>query len=688
MSPYLPLICLAGVALASWRLLKRKGAETLYPPSGSFLDVAGCRLHFTRQRQGQSVVLLHGSGGFLQDFEGVCREAGGKFDLIAFDRPGHGYSTALAKQSGSLSEQARVLHSALQQMGVERPLLVGHSWSAGLCLFYALEYPQEVCGLVLLSPWVSPEADRPPFLIYAARFVGKTLSYVLLKLTPLKRLLLSSSLRQAFFPDAVPRAYQREALALWQRLPAQVGVFLEENTDGWNRLQALSTRFAEVEVPVSILIGECDKMLHAEVHAQALHRELPYSELRVVPQTGHEIPQLRPALVVEAITRCHANAAVQTADSLPKKNAFVPRQHARELILRYGWNATAYQILNPDILLWFTPDRTAVVGYVRHFKVRVAAGAPVCEASCLAEVVAAFEQDAAENGERVCWFAATTRLQNALAGTASHDTLVIGAQPVWNPMHWADILRANGSLRAQLNRARNKGVGVSEWSQERASGNPDLQRCLDEWLAHHLLPTLHFLTEPVTLDRLTDRRIFVAEEQGIPLGFLIATPVPSRNGWLIEQFVRGSHAPNGTMELLVDGVMQTLAKEGGEYLTLGLAPLTQRAHIPSRPMRFWLRVTLAWARMHGQRFYNFEGLDAFKAKFKPEYWEPLFALSNEPRVSLRTLIAVAAAFSDASLLGTVARALGSAVRQEARWLKDRAKRKPPRDKKGNVRGET
>ncbi|MBK5186768.1 MAG: hypothetical protein JJD97_00910, partial [Gemmatimonadaceae bacterium] len=50
---------------------------------------------------------------------------------------------------------------------------------------------------------------------------------------------------------------------------------------------------------------------------------------------------------------------------------------ARELVLRYGWNATAYQILNPGFALWFSGAGDAVIGYVRRSGVHVVAGAPV-----------------------------------------------------------------------------------------------------------------------------------------------------------------------------------------------------------------------------------------------------------------------------------------------------------------------
>jgi phosphatidylglycerol lysyltransferase len=163
--------------------------------------------------------------------------------------------------------------------------------------------------------------------------------------------------------------------------------------------------------------------------------------------------------------------------------------------------------------------------------------------------------------------------------------------------------------------------------------------------------------------------VFVAVRDGHPVGFLVASPVPARNGWLIEQFVRGYRAPNGTAELLIDAAMRTLAAQGASYVTLGLAPLSRHARPVPGPM--WLRVLLAWVRLHGRRFYNFEGLDSFKAKFQPPAWEEILAIYNEPRFEPRALYAIAAAFSGRSPPSMLVRALWKAVRQEGKWVAER-----------------
>lgn len=361
--------------------------------------------------------------------------------------------------------------------------------------------------------------------------------------------------------------------------------------------------------------------------------------------------------------------------SIPRLVSDIER--ARTLVLRHGWNATSYQILNPGIDLWFSDSGDAVVGYAARHGMWVAAGAPICELSRLLGVAGEFEEAARLAGCRVCYFGAESRFHRLRAGDGSHGSTLIGAQPGWPPDEWARMLATHASLRQQLNRSQNKGVTVEEWDAGRATGSPELAGCLREWLDARGLPPLHFLVEPRTLSRLDDRRVFVASRDSRVEAFLVASPIPARGGWLIEQVVRGATAPNGTAELLIDAAVRAMVEAGDRYVTLGLAPLSRRAGAPGQHGPRWLRLLFAWTRAHVHRFYNFEGLESFKAKFRPAVWEPVYLISDRPSVDAHTLHAVAAAFSDRSVPSTVGRALWSAVRQETRWLV--ASRKRPRD---------
>ncbi|MGH9819737.1 MAG: phosphatidylglycerol lysyltransferase domain-containing protein, partial [Pyrinomonadaceae bacterium] len=347
---------------------------------------------------------------------------------------------------------------------------------------------------------------------------------------------------------------------------------------------------------------------------------------------------------------------------------------AREIVLSHGWNSTSFQIVNPGIKRWFSDRGDAVVGYVVSTGVRVVAGAPVCAKERLAEVTAEFEANARANKERVCYFCAESMMESQLTGSTTHSKFLLGAQPIWRPIAWPQIIAANRSLRAQLNRARNKGVRVNEWPIEKARAHPELVECLRQWLASKGLPPLHFMVESDTLERLENRRVFVAQLESNIVGFVVLSPVRRRNGWLFEQFPHRPGAPNGTVELMIDTAMRALAGDGFDFATLGLSPLSKRADVEPLDNPIWFRLFLAWLRKHGQRFYNFDGLDAFKAKLKPEGWEPVYAVSNEPRISSRTLYAIAGAFSGNATGKMVFGGLGKAAVTEARWIKRRLAR--------------
>lgn len=341
-------------------------------------------------------------------------------------------------------------------------------------------------------------------------------------------------------------------------------------------------------------------------------------------------------------------------------------QAARDLVLRHGWNPVAYQILNPGMRLWFAAAGDAVAGHQRYAGVRVVAGAPVCRLERLAAVADELEADANAHGERVVFFGAGARLERILAARDHHCVVRLGAQPTWDPQGWEAAVRRKASLRAQLHRAHNKGVRIAEWPAGRAHDAPALREVLRAWLATRGLPPLGFMVTPDLLGHTEDRRVFVARRGAEIVGFLVATPVPARDGWLVEQWPRVRAAPNGTTHLLVDAAMRAFADAGSRYATLGLSPLSPRGGdgAPVRPA--WLRVLLGHLRAHGRRFYNFQGLEAFKASLEPDAWEPVFAIGQGPRFTPRMLRGIAGVFGGGSPVRLGAHALAMAAAHEIR----------------------
>ncbi len=127
-----------------------------------------------------------------------------------------------------------------------------------------------------------------------------------------------------------------------------------------------------------------------------------------------------------------------------------------------------------------------------------------------------------------------------------------------------------------------------------------------------------------------------------------------------------------TIEILMDTAIRAVAASGAEYVTMGIVPLSMHGLPAASPNPGWLKFLMGWVRAHGRRFYNFDGLDKFKVKFRPQEWEPIYVISKEDRFSVGSLYAIAAAFSDGSPISAVLRGLGRALRQEISWLGESA----------------
>ena len=265
-----------------------------------FVNVEGANLHFVIKGTGRPVVLIHGNPGSCQDWTRLYGPLSLRYQVIAFDRPGHGHSDRPNHKDITVEVQAYLLHAALHQLRVERPILVGHSWGGALAMAYALEYQRDVSGLVLLAPAVYEGDDGVSFLskVPAWPVIGDLVNFLF---TPLiAAWLVRTDLKKAFAPDAVPKHYLRHTLAEWTR-PKKVKWYSIDDALLNESLPKLSPRYPELDIPTAIITGDSDLIVPANENAHRLAESLAKARLSVLPNTGHQVPFTRPDAVVEAI---------------------------------------------------------------------------------------------------------------------------------------------------------------------------------------------------------------------------------------------------------------------------------------------------------------------------------------------------------------------------------------------------
>ncbi|WP_201445473.1 alpha/beta fold hydrolase [Belnapia sp. F-4-1] len=285
-------------------------AECEHPPQGTFLNVDSIRLHYTDRGVGQPIVLIHGNvvSGDDYDTSGVAEGLLETNRVIIFDRPGFGHSERPRGRVWTATQQAELLHKALKQLGIERPVVVGHSWGAIVALSLAVRHQADAAGLVLLSGYYFWTL-RPDVLLVTAGaipVVGDILRYTI---SPwLGRLLMPLQKRAMFSPASVTKRFQREYSDAMALRPSQIRATSVDGTLMIPGALGLRRHYADLRMPVLILAGSGDKVVWKR-NAERLHAAIPGSTLRIIEGAGHMVHHSDPGQVVEAIQWIAGTAA-------------------------------------------------------------------------------------------------------------------------------------------------------------------------------------------------------------------------------------------------------------------------------------------------------------------------------------------------------------------------------------------
>ncbi len=120
-----------------------------YPAPGQFVSVNGARMHYLCQGTGEPTLVMEaGFDGGALDWSLVMPVLAQHHRVCAFDRLGQDWSDP-APHPRTFGTAAIELHSALQTLDIERPVVVGHSLGGALVQIYAAQYP--VRGVVLVE---------------------------------------------------------------------------------------------------------------------------------------------------------------------------------------------------------------------------------------------------------------------------------------------------------------------------------------------------------------------------------------------------------------------------------------------------------------------------------------------------------------------------------------------------------
>jgi pimeloyl-ACP methyl ester carboxylesterase len=273
----------------SWRILKENPAE------GDFVKVEGGSLHVLQQgkhEEGQTpseqeaIVLLHGASSNASDlFNALGPSLAGQY-VIAFDRPGHGWSDRLSPQADTLGFQARSIIKGLDALGVKQAVFVGHSFAGAIALRIGLDYPERVKATLLLGPASHPWTTGVAWYYHVASSpFGALLNYTFI--TPLGTMLIDKGVRAVFAPQIPPADYIKKAKIALTIVPEAFRANAEDMVALTQQLQEQQRLYPCYKPPLTIIMGKDDKIVSPVIHARTLAKQIPHALLIEMDHTGH-----------------------------------------------------------------------------------------------------------------------------------------------------------------------------------------------------------------------------------------------------------------------------------------------------------------------------------------------------------------------------------------------------------------
>lgn len=266
-------------------------AERRVPPAGSFVTIDGNRIHYLEAGQGRPILFLHGLGGQLLQFrQTLFADLSRDFRVIALDRPGSGYSVRAAGATGRLPEQGAVVDAFIEKLGLERPLVVGHSLGGTVALALALGHPAAISGLALLAPMTHlPETVQPEF---KALHIASPLKRWLVAQTvavPMALKYAGATLAFIFAPQAAPRDYMTAGGGYVGLRPSHFHATSTDLVAIDKDLGGMEARYGEIAMPVGILFGTADRVIDHRVHGLPLKDRIAGLELELADGLGHMV---------------------------------------------------------------------------------------------------------------------------------------------------------------------------------------------------------------------------------------------------------------------------------------------------------------------------------------------------------------------------------------------------------------
>ena len=286
-----------------------------YPFKPNYLTVNGLRLHYVDERPrdnpgAEPIVMLHGNPTWsylYRNFAPPLLEAG--YRCVVPDHMGYGKSEkSLDRAEFLLKRKIDYFTDVMDQLELKDITLVMQDWGGSIGLGYAVEHPDRIKRLIIMSTWAFvfpediPDENLPPLLAMCRRpEIGETM------------LLAYNVFVEGFLPLAIIRkekitpelldAYRAPFPDYNSRIPTMAiqDVPLRKDQPSYPTMQAIQEKLNVLNVPTCLIWGEDDHVFPPDTILPIWQGLYPHSETHMIPRAGHFLQEDAPEEICEII---------------------------------------------------------------------------------------------------------------------------------------------------------------------------------------------------------------------------------------------------------------------------------------------------------------------------------------------------------------------------------------------------
>lgn len=298
------LVLMGATRIGSWLIERRN------PAVGQYAQIGGAQIHFVHipAPVGATlppIVVIHGASANLNDQMVPLRPVlEGKAEMLFFDRPGHGWSGRGGGNNETPEGQAETLAALMDQVGIDKAVIVAHSFGGSIEAAFALAHPDRTLGLVFVSAATHTWAGAGTSWYYKLTtkpVIGWLFSETLAWPAGTSRM--SDATDCVFAPNPTPENYLSRAQIPLVLRPATFRANATDVESLYPFAEANAARYPTIKAPTVVISGDADTVVYEEIHSLGLARDIPGAELVWVHNLGHKPDWIAPDLIVAAIEK-------------------------------------------------------------------------------------------------------------------------------------------------------------------------------------------------------------------------------------------------------------------------------------------------------------------------------------------------------------------------------------------------